>query len=149
MWRSTSMASTATGWPCVCILWRSGCHVLCLHHPRHGYFDVIEVPMTDRAAEIGILVLGRGWCRHKLWRPFSVELTKWTKHDIDYVTIIVVNGVAWDTICFYCPFSWLKWIDIIYELKIRAVLWSVNKSIPQNFLMNRVLHLFAYYILHS
>ena len=46
-----------------------------IHHPRHGYFDVIEVLMTDRAVEIGILVVGRDCCRHKLWRPISVELT--------------------------------------------------------------------------
>ena len=28
-----------------------------IHHPRHGYFDIIEEPMTDRAVEIGFLVL--------------------------------------------------------------------------------------------
>ena len=44
IWHSTSMNNTATGWPCVCILWRGGvscpisvycdgvgCHVLCLY----------------------------------------------------------------------------------------------------------------------
>ena len=42
-------------------------------------------------------------------------------------------------ICFYCPLLCLKWIYIIYELKMYAVWWSVNKSIPQSFSMNRVL----------
>ena len=53
----------------------SWCHTMSII-PRHGYFDEIEVPMTDQAVDIGILVLGRDWCRHKLWRPINFELTK-------------------------------------------------------------------------
>ena len=55
---------------------------------------VLEVPMTDLAVEIGILGLGRDWCRHKLWRPISVELTKWPKYKICYITTIAVKWVA-------------------------------------------------------
>ena len=36
----------------------------------HGYFDVIEVPVPDRAVKIGIFVLGRDWCRHKQSRAY-------------------------------------------------------------------------------
>ena len=46
------------------------------HHPHHGYFHLIKVPMTDQAVEIGILVVGTDWCRNKLWRSISVKLTK-------------------------------------------------------------------------
>ena len=72
------------------------------------YSDVIEVPMTDRAVGIGILMLYRDWCRHKLWRPNSVELTKWQKYKIDYVTAIAVKGSLRNIICFYCFLSCLK-----------------------------------------
>ena len=48
------------------------------------------------------------------------------------------SGSLRNIICFYCPLSCLKWIYIIYELKMYAVWWSVNKSIPQGFSMNRV-----------
>ena len=49
------------------------------------------------------------------------------------------SGSLRNIICFYCPLSCLKWIYIIYELKMYAVWWSVNESIPQSFSMNRVL----------
>ena len=104
--------------------------------PAMAISIVLEVPMTVRAVEIGILGLGRDWCRHKLCHPISIELTKWLKYKICYVTTIAVKQ---NIICFYCPLSCLKWIDTIYELKIYAVWSSVNKSIPKIFIMNRAL----------
>ena len=89
-----------------------------IHHHRHGYVDVIEVPMPDRAVKIGIFVLGRDWCHHKLWRPFSVEFTKWTKYKIDYVPVIVINGVAWEQNLFLLPV-------LVVEMD-RYDLWTKN-----------------------
>ena len=110
------------------------------HHPCHGYVDVIEVPMPDRAIKIGIFVLG-ATTNFGALSASSLQNEQNTKSIMSLSLLSM--GLLGNRICFYCPFSWLKWIDMIYELKICAMLWSFNKSIPQNFSMNCVLHCFC------
>ena len=46
--------------------------------------------------------------------------------------LLLSMGSLGNRICFYCLFPWLKWIDDIYELKIRAVYMCYGELISQS-----------------